>query len=267
MQFVTIYKVNAFSEQLFRGNPAGVCITKRSLPETLMKNIAMEMAVSETAFVSLNEMSLRWFTPVKEVSLCGHATLAAAYVLFRLKEFNTASPISFQTVSGPLTVRYVDGFIAMDFPRIDVARQEAGRDLLDALGLDGDDIVFSGRAGRKQLLHVRNEGVLNNVSPDFSSLMQLSGRGIIMTSSSEETKYDFVSRYFAPWVGVNEDPVTGSAHCVLAPYWYLRGAKSKMIAHQNSARGGEVFMELLETGVTISGKAVLALEGQLVIER
>lgn len=266
-EVLTIYRVNAFTGHLFKGNPAGVCITEQALSDELMKNIAMEMAVSETAFVSLHDMTLRWFTPMREVSLCGHATLSAAYILYNQMGFAKTSPVTFQTISGPLVVHCSGGLIEMEFPRIDVIETKADRDILGALGLHDDDIVFEGLAGKKHLLHVKDEQIVNSLSVDFAKLLTRSGRGIIITSDSKDPYYDFVSRYFAPWVGVNEDPVTGSAHCVLMPYWYEKKDKAKMIAHQNSARGGEIIMELCGDRVKLSGKAVLALKGLLAIRQ
>lgn len=265
MESVTIYRVNAFTEHLFHGNPAGVCITEQPLPDELMKNIAMEMAVSETAFITLQDMRLRWFTPVKEVSLCGHATLSAAHILYNQKKFIQNDSIVFQTRAGSLVVRAAGDLIEMEFPLVDVVADEAGQDFIDALGLKKDDILFEGRAGMKHLLQVNDEDILNTISPDFSRMLNLPGRGVIVTSLAKDIHYDFVSRYFAPWVGVNEDPVTGSAHCALMPYWYGKNGKSKMTARQNSARGGEVMMELADNKVIISGKAVLALQGALMV--
>ncbi|WP_108650622.1 PhzF family phenazine biosynthesis protein [Dongshaea marina] len=260
-----IYQVDAFTSQLFKGNPAGVCITQQPLGEPLMLAIAAELAVSETAFFSLNDSRLRWFTPRAEVNLCGHGTLALTHVL---KEKGLASlneEISFNTLSGALRVKVTPENIELNFPEaeleLDLPMEE---ELLSLLGLHSKQVLAYGRFDKKILIEVQNEQILEGLKPNFEGLRELEGRGVLITAKATSTVHDFTSRYFAPWVGVNEDPVTGSAHCALAVYWGNKLTCSSLLGYQASERGGYVRLERLENQrVKLIGQAVTAFKGTL----
>ncbi|NNG01150.1 MAG: PhzF family phenazine biosynthesis protein [Desulfobacteraceae bacterium] len=262
-----IFQVDSFTTEAFRGNPAGVCILDEHHDDRLLRKIAMEMAVSETAFISLENMSLRWFTPRVEVELCGHATLATAWVLYCKGIIRENQLVKFNTRSGELTVRVKDGYVEMDFPLIKVEQ----RSKLDGtktalLGINEHNIVFYGNAGEKDFFEVESVETLRNIRPDFSGLSNLPGRGIVVTSKSNDTRYDFFSRYFAPWVGVNEDPVTGSTHCALAYYWNKKFNRVKMAGYQASERGGVVIIKIVDhKRVKLSGNATIVIEGKILI--
>lgn len=257
---VPIYHIDAFTNVPFGGNPAGVCLLDEKADPVWMQQIAKEMNLSETAFLHREDeyYSLRWFTPVTEVELCGHATLAAAHVLWLRGDVNETEEIRFHTLSGTLTARKVEDWIELNFP---VAKLEAA-DLTDrylvALGISPDVIMHS---DEKILIEVADETIVRKMKPDFSALLKLPGRGIIVTAVSETPGIDFVSRYFAPWVGINEDPVTGSAHCMLAPYWQKKLAKNYLTAYQASTRGGILKLRLSGERVYISGQAVTVMQG------
>ena len=243
-----------------------------NLEDSIYQSIAQEMNLSETAFVEqldqLGAYRLRWFTPKSEVPLCGHATLAAAHVLYshiRVK----SELISFKTLSGVLKAERVEEGMRLDFPRNDPVEVEPPEPLLKALGISSwMDVLFSEETS-KLLVRLKTQGQVRDLQPDFSALEavenRLGVRGVIVTSSGSGS-YDFVSRYFAPWVGINEDPVTGSAHTVLAPYWWQQLGKLRMLAYQASERGGELHLELAEDRVYIAGKAVTVVEGFLNID-
>lgn len=260
-----IYQVDSFTSEPFKGNPAGVCITENELSEKLMLSIASEMALSETAFLSLDNNRLRWFTPKIEVSLCGHGTLATAWVLYQKDLMSDGETITFDTLSGSLSATVNGNIIEMDFPIIEVKEsQEIDIQKLSALEIDINDVIFYGKAGLKEFVEIRTDEMLLNLNPDFNSLSKMSGRGVIVTAMSSDPEKDFVSRNFVPWVGINEDPVTGSAHCALANYWSEKLNKSTMLGYQASERGGFVTVELMNTGrVKLSGTAVTVIEGKM----
>ncbi|GLT16615.1 isomerase [Vibrio zhanjiangensis] len=260
-----IYQVDSFTNKIFKGNPAGVCITQESLDTELMLSISREMAVSETAFLSLQDMNLRWFTPETEVKLCGHGTLAVAHVLKAQGKLSTGDKVTFQTLSGELKVKVLHDSYELDLPSPKMAFDTALSDKKRmALGLSEHQIVSVCDFETKQLVEVIDENVIVNLNPDFSSLLSESGRGIVVTSQSTSQDYDIISRYFAPWVGVNEDPVTGSAHCALSAYWFEKLNASKLTAYQASSRGGYLDLEYLDNGrVKIKGQAVTSLKGTL----
>lgn len=263
---IEIFQVDAFTDKPFTGNPAGVCILENELTEETMKNIAMEMSVPETAFFSFNTMRLRWFTPKVEVDLCGHATLATAAVLQYKKLIKDNQTIQFNTLSGSLLVKAGQDSIEMDFPMIPVEATSHNLIKLQHLGIKEQDVVFWGKAGEKDLIHLKNEQSVREIVPDFRGLLNLPGRSVIVTSESSLSDFDFISRNFAPWVGVNEDPVTGSAHCALVNYWNGILNKSEMTAFQASSRGGIVNMKIMDNDrVQLSGKAVITIEGQFKI--
>ncbi|QIA66042.1 PhzF family phenazine biosynthesis isomerase [Vibrio astriarenae] len=260
-----IYQVDSFTSEAFKGNPAGICITHDGLSEHLMRSIAQEMAVSETAFLSLSDMRLRWFTPEAEVKLCGHGTLAAAHILKQRGQVKAGEEVQFETLSGTLTARVNEAAIELDFPSpiIDFGLSPS-LDLLEQLGIDADKVVSFGRFDSKEFIEVESEETVLNLTPNFDALKQMAGRGVLVTARAESRELDFVSRYFAPWVGVNEDPVTGSAYCALTVYWSEKLGKLQLKGYQASARGGYVATESLPNGRTkLIGSAVTVIEGKM----
>lgn len=260
-----IYQVDSFTSTPFKGNPAGVCITENALDESIMSAIAAEMAVSETAFLSLNDMRLRWFTPKVEVNLCGHGTLAMAHILKEKGLVAIADEITFNTLSGPLLVKFDEQQIAMDFPITDINFDvPINNQLLDYLGISTEHVVSFGAFDTKCFIEIKDEQQLLELKPNFDGLKKLKGRSVVVTAKSKTPKIDFISRNFAPWVGVNEDPVTGSAHCALAVYWGDKLSKASLTGYQASKRGGYVKVELLEKQrVKLIGDAVTVVKGSM----
>ena len=257
---IPFYQVDAFTEELFGGNPAAVLLTSTDSDPKWMLNVAKEMNLSETAFVYPQGeiFHLRWFTPQTEVDLCGHATLSAAHVLWESQRVPADQPIQFQTRSGILHAKSLDGWIELDFPCHQLLEQPIDPALLKAVG---GEVVFSGISGETYLLEYASEGDIRELKPDFDALMWLPGRAVIVTSRSDTPGFDFVSRYFAPWIGINEDPVTGSSHTILGPYWGKRLNKRELTARQISTRGGVLRLRLDGERVGIQGKAVTVMEG------
>ena len=260
-----IYTVDAFTDRPFRGNPAAVCVFSANDPvdQPWMHAVAAEMNLSETAFVwprGDGAFELRWFTPTVEVDLCGHATLAAAHVLWESGKLAPDRAAAFYTKSGVLTVKRRAGWIDMDFPAEPAAAAEAPPALIEALGVRAK---FIGRNRLDYLVEVADEGALRNVEPDYRLLKNVTGRGVMVTSRSDSGDYDFVSRFFAPAAGIDEDPVTGSAHCCLGPYWGQKLNKDILLAFQASPRGGVVGVELKGTRVLLRGRAITIVRGQL----
>ena len=256
---MTLYfEVNSFTDEIFHGNPAGVCPLNEWLDDALMQRIAAENKLSETAFFAPGDgaYDLRWFTPVSEVDLCGHATLATAFVLFEHLGFE-GDAIRFNTKSGPLTVWREGGALVMDFPSRPGAPIDLPEHLAAGLGLVPSEVYRS----RDIMAVFESEHEVRGLRPDFAELEQLDCTGVIATAQGMDV--DFVSRFFAPREGVPEDPVTGSAHCTLAPYWAARLDKSFLAARQVSPRGGEVACRLVDDRVHIAGRAVLYLRGYL----
>ena len=249
---IPFFLVDAFADRPFAGNPAGVCIMPRAVPDSWMQDVAREVGASETAFVIASgsaSAQLRWFTPANEVDLCGHATLAAAHAwrAHRLQIDNAqmdnaaAEPdaVAFQTASGTLTARYTDTGIRLDFPADAPHAEDPPAGLVQACDISAP--LWSGRSARDWLLHVPTVRDVERAVPDMEALSQFETRGIILTAESPtEADHDFVSRFFAPRVGVPEDPVTGSAHCALGPYWQERLSRSHLTGYQASSRGGTV---------------------------
>ncbi len=259
---IPIFQVDAFTSRVFSGNPAAVCILEKWLDDHLLQCIAAENNLSETAFVVPNNgyFDLRWFTPTTEVTLCGHATLAAAFVLFNIYQHPEES-VHFQTRKrGRLTVTARSDLLEMDFPAIPVFNQSPPKGLFRALGVEPLEIYGS---DEDMLVVLDSEQTIRRVSPDFALLGQVDCRGVIITARGE--KCDFVSRFFGPRVGISEDPVTGSAHCVLTPYWAEKLKKTFLHAFQVSGRGGELFCEHLGHRVKISGRAALYLKGEITV--
>ncbi|WP_299495676.1 PhzF family phenazine biosynthesis protein [uncultured Shewanella sp.] len=258
-----VYQVDSFTTEAFKGNPAGVCITTNGLSESLMLSIAEEMAVSETAFLSLSDMRLRWFTPKAEVKLCGHGTLAVAHVLKESGQVKSGDSVNFETLSGRLTAFINGSTVELDFPSPVIEFYvPQSQDLLDHLGIEASKVISFGHFDTKVFIDVDNEEILKKLQPNFEAMKQTNGRGVLVTARSNSHELDFVSRYFAPWVGVNEDPVTGSAHCALTVYWSEKLGKLKLKGYQASERGGYIATELLSNGRTkLIGSAVTVIKG------
>jgi PhzF family phenazine biosynthesis protein len=254
--------VDAFADRPFAGNPAAVCLLGSAQDADWMQAVAAEMHLSETAFVrSLDDgFELRWFTPAIEVELCGHATLAAAHVLWTEGVVGAVEPIRFHTKSGVLTCVNRNGMIELDFPATPAEHAEPPPGLLDALQVNPS---FVGRSKFDRFLLVESEQLVRSLSPDFARLRQIPMRGVIVTSISDDSEFDFVSRYFAPGAGVDEDPVTGSAHCCLGPFWSERLGKSELTGYQASSRGGIVRTRIEGDRVILGGHAVTVLTGDL----
>ncbi|RYE17654.1 MAG: PhzF family phenazine biosynthesis protein [Sphingobacteriales bacterium] len=259
---IPIYQVDAFTDTLFGGNPAAICPLTEWLPDELMQQIATENNLAETAFFVKNETGykLRWFTPEYEIDLCGHATLASAHILFTELGY-TADIINFKTVkAGTLTVKKDGDKYSMDFPSRPPAPAEIPEHLLEALG--GKQPIAVLRSRDYVLVYESEQDILD-MKPDFSLLAKVDTLGVIITAPGSEV--DFVSRFFAPSAGINEDPVTGSAHCTLIPYWADKLGKTMLRAYQLSARKGELWCELKGDRVLMAGKAVTFLKGEIYI--
>ena len=258
---LNIYQVDAFAENVFTGNPAAVVPLKNWLFDETMQNIAMENNLSETAFFvpAENGFHIRWFTPTTEVNLCGHATLATAHVLFQHLNYQ-GKEILFHSKSGVLKVKRKNEQIVLDFPTSEVIEVKLPENIEQAFGI----LPQKGFIGREDLMYVfESQKEIENLKPDFNFLKTLEMRGIIATAPSNE--YDFVSRFFAPREGIDEDPVTGSAHTMLVPYWAKSLGKEELVARQISKRGGILHCKHLGKRVEIGGKAVTYLVGEITV--
>ncbi len=254
-----IYQVDAFTSELFKGNPAAVVPLHEWLPEAVMQNIALENNLSETAFFVWEDdhYKIRWFTPTIEVPLCGHATVASSFVIYNFLKPGLKE-IQFQSKSGKLTVTKTDNLIELNFPANKPEPVNPPQNLLDAVPIRPKEVLYN----KSYLAIFDNEQTVRNMEPDIPALKDLHDDGLIISAQGE--KYDFVSRYFVPGAGIDEDPVTGFAHTVLTPYWSEKLGKRQMKAYQASQRGGEVFVENLENDrVKLAGKAVLYLKGEI----
>jgi PhzF family phenazine biosynthesis protein len=258
---IPLFQVDAFSDKPFGGNPAAVCLLDAPKDPKWMQHVGREMNLSETAFLSPqgDGYALRWFTPTCEVDLCGHATLASAHVLWESRRLAGDSPARFTTKSGLLTCHRRGSWIEMDFPSTPPADASPPDGLASALGVTPRNTA---RSRFDWLVEVGSEDEVRAAAPDFGKLKKVEARGVIVTARAAKG-FDFVSRFFAPAAGVDEDPVTGSAHCCLAPYWASRLAKTEMAGWQASARGGEVRVKLQGDRVLLSGQAVTVLRGEL----
>lgn len=261
-----LYQVDAFTDIPFAGNPAGVCLLPAEQPVNWMLAVAREMNLSETAFLLRQGAgyNLRWFTPKTEVSLCGHATLASAHILWEEQVVPEADTIEFYTKSGTLPVRRRAGMIEMDFPARPVTPVAHDDRINRALGVTPS---FTGKYattnGDAYLLRLASEDAVRRVAPDFQALLQTPARVVIVTSASSDPAYEFISRFFAPAVGINEDPVTGSAHCYLTPYWGEALGKTEMVAYQASERGGIIKCSWKGERVWIGGRAKTIFKAEL----
>ncbi len=256
---LTIYQVDAFTKEVFKGNPAAVCPLEAWIDAELMQKIALENNLSETAFFvkSGDVYEIRWFTPTYEIDLCGHATLASAFVIFECLKLEENLVKFYSHKSGELTVGKNGDVLTLDFPSRPVLPVDIPEGLIEAIGKKPKEILKA----RDYFLVYENEQEILEIAPNFTKLLEIDAHGFIVTAKGEDC--DFVSRFFAPEVGVFEDPVTGSSHCNLIPFWSERLGKTKMVARQLSARGGELFCELAGERVKIGGNAVLYLKGAI----
>jgi PhzF family phenazine biosynthesis protein len=260
-----IVQVDAFTSRPFTGNPAAVCILATPPPDWWLQDVAREMNLSETAFVLPHDegFDLRWFTPILEVDLCGHATLASAHVLWESGRLDPAASATFHTRSGVLTATRLDGWIELDFPATPAAEVEPPAALERALGAEP---LWVGRSAHDLLVELESEKTIRTLKPDMARLRTLDARGVIVTSRAISERFDFVSRFFAPRVGVPEDPVTGSTHCALAPFWSERLGRRELVGYQVSERGGMVRAALVGDRVRLGGQAVTVMKGQLLVD-
>jgi PhzF family phenazine biosynthesis protein len=259
-----ITQVDAFAERPFTGNPAAVCILEQPREESWMQLVAREMNLSETAFLVAHDggYDLRWFTPAVEVALCGHATLASAHVLWEDGYLRADQPAIFHTKSGVLTARKNSSLIEMDFPATPMTPDPSlHRTMEAALGLK---IKTAGRTRFDVMVEVEDEASVRALRPDITKIGHLDLRGLIVTSAACGSDYDYVSRFFAPGAGVDEDPVTGSAHCCLGPFWKQRLGRGNLTGYQASARGGYVGTRCEGDRVILSGHAITVLRGEMV---
>ncbi len=258
-----LFIVDAFTDKPFAGNPAAVCILRESVPDDYLQSIAKEMNLPETAFLQkiADGYILRWFTPAIEVDLCGHATLASAHVLWEYEHLEKSETAKFHTRSGLLTATHKgNGLIELNFPSEPDEQVIMIPEIPTALGTR---ITYLGKNRMDYIVEVSSDIVLQHLKPNMSLLKEIETRGIIVTAKSSSPKYDFISRFFAPAAGIDEDPVTGSAHCCLAPYWAKKLEKNEFNAYQASERGGELHVKLDGDRVYLSGKAVTILDGRL----
>lgn len=263
-----LYQVDAFTNERFRGNPAAVCILEEAADEGWMQAVAAEMNLAETAFLYREHdgFRLRWFTPTVEVELCGHATLASAHALWEAGYLWREEEARFYTLSGLLTARFVDGWIELNFPAIPEENNPLDptlvAQLVAALGIGAP--LHVGRNKFDYLVEAATAADVRALQPDLAALRQVGGRAVVVTARDERGEFDFVSRVFGPAVGIDEDPVTGSAHCALGPYWMAKLDKKDFTAYQASPRGGVVRLTVAGDRVVLRGQAITVLRGVLV---
>jgi len=261
-----IFIVDAFTDQPYKGNPAAVCVLDRERPERWMQRVANEMNCSETAFALRmgDEYSLRWFTPETEVDLCGHATLATAHLLWE-EGLHEGDEIAFHTRSGRLTAERDGEWIRLDFPADPAVPAEAPEDLTEGLGSAA--LVYVGKGGTDLVVELEDEAAVARLRPNLHAWKRLDARGVLVTARSGRPNVDFVSRCFFPAIGIDEDPVTGSAHCTLGPYWAAKLGRTELTAMQLSAREGLLRLRVGTERVQLTGRAVTTLRGELAAER
>ena len=259
---IDLWLIDAFTDAPFAGNPAGVCLLPKARPDDWMQSVAREMNQAETAFLVKQKdgYDLRWFTPTTEVDLCGHATLASAHFLWSKPKASAPRTIRFHTKSGVLTAARKAGWIVLDFPSTPPQPCEPPPYLLDAVKAHGAPVF---RTPFDYMVVTEHPAKLRALTPDVRLLRDIETRGVIVTCHSDESGVDFLSRFFAPGAGVDEDPVTGSAHCALAPYWAARLGRPVLVGKQVSARGGLVRVEHAGDRVRLGGKAVTVVKGVL----
>lgn len=265
MSGVPLWQIDAFADHPFTGNPAAVCVLESEREDAWLQAAAQEMNLSETAFLRgrSDGFELRWFTPEVEVDLCGHATLASAHALWENGFADADETLRFHTRSGVLTAVRRGELIELDFPATPVEESPTPAGLLESLGIDSAAVAFVGGTKFDRFLTLDSAARLRRLRPNFTQLAAVDTRGVIVTARSDDPRYDFISRFFGPAVGINEDPVTGSAHCALATYWAPRLGKEMLTAYQASARGGVVEVTLRGDRALLAGRAVTVLKGEL----
>ncbi len=270
---IPLLQIDAFASQAFKGNPAAVCLLESAKPADWMQNVGAEMNLAETAFVvprpslgnEVGQYDLRWFTPAIEIPLCGHATLASAHALWQTGRLAESQEAHFHTMSGELICRRIGKQIEMDFPALIAEPAKLPDAAVEAMGIKPVNVVCHRRKDGSDgnfLIELDSETAVRNVKPNFYALSKAANAGFIITARGDSS-YDFVSRYFACYAGIDEDPVTGSAHCMLTPYWAKALGKMEMMAYQASARGGEVRVRLAGDRVFLAGEAITVLSGNL----
>ena len=251
-----IYQVDAFTDKIFSGNPAGVCVLENTRDNEWMQNVAKEMNLSETAFLVRQKrgFNLRWFTPKREVDLCGHATLASAHILWETRQAEEGEKLEFFTKSGLLTAEKSGEIIELNFPAEEDKQAKPPKELIDGLKFKPK---YVGKNRMDYIVEADCEEIVKNLEPNMNALKKVKTRGVIVTAISSSPEYDFVSRFFAPAYGIDEDPVTGSAHCCLGPFWKRRLGKDFFKAYQASERSGYLTVRVNKDRVYIGGKAVM----------
>ncbi len=257
---IKLYQIDAFTDKVFRGNPAAVCVLDKWIDEDKMQMIGNENNLAETAFIVKkgNDFEIRWFTPLIEVDLCGHATLATAYVLFKYFNYSSDKIFFHSRKNGELSVEKKDDYLTLNFPTDIYDEIETPKVLIEAFGINP---VESYKGKTDYLLIFQNQKIIENLKPNFNLVAKVGERGVIVSSKGNQT--DFVSRFFAPQTGINEDSVTGSAHTTLTPFWSKKLKKKKLTAKQLSKRQGDLKCEYLGERVKITGQAVTYLIGEI----
>ncbi len=260
-----IYQVDAFTDQPFKGNPAGVCILEKDAAEEWMQNVAAEMNLSETAFITPDKQAfkIRFFSPETEIPLCGHATLSSAHIMFETGVVEKNKEITFISKDGKLIIRYADGWIQMNFPSYQVKPVMIPDGIDKIIGIRPAELYRSEHGWSFALL--RNENEVKELKPDFKSMRNSEFGDLIVTALSDDPAFDFCVRCFAPALGIDEDPVTGSAHCVLVPFWYNKTGRKVFVSHQVSKRGGILKVALKEDRVEISGQAKTIFRAEMFV--
>jgi PhzF family phenazine biosynthesis protein len=260
-----IYQVDAFTSEPFKGNPAGVCILEKELTGEWMQNFAAELHVSETAFITKDKdlFRIRYFTPESEVPLCGHATLASAHIMFETGIINKKETITFSSKAGILKTSYADGWIFMNFPAYDIEKEHIPEDLCYNIVITPLEYYTTSHGWK--LILLKNEAEVRNLEPDFRTLKNSPYGDLIVTAPSSDPQYDFCVRCFAPALGIDEDPVTGSAHCALVPFWHKKTGRIDFISHQVSKRGGVLKVAMRDDRVEIAGQAKTIFQAELLI--
>ena len=260
-----IYQVDAFTTNPFRGNPAGVCLLGKKMPDQWMQNVAMEMNLSETSFIILekSEFPIRYFTPEAEIPLCGHATLASAHIMFETGIVSMDNEIVFLSKAGKLRIRSSGSWITMNFPAYQAETIAIPANIAKIIGIVPSELYRTGHGWTLALL--KSEKEVRNLDPDLKTMRNSEFGDLIVTAPSDDTDFDFCVRCFAPALGINEDPVTGSAHCALGPFWHSKTGRKEFVSHQVSKREGILKVELKGERVEISGQAKTIISGELLV--
>lgn len=260
-----IYQVDAFTSEPFRGNPAGVCILDKEIPDEWMQNIASELHVSETAFIlgGKEEYQIRYFTPESEIPLCGHATLSSAHIMYETGIVNRNDEIAFSSKAGKLKIHCLNDWVIMNFPAYDVNPIPVPSDISKYIGINPAGLYMTAHGWTLALLE--NEEDVLGLNPDFKAMKNTIYGDLIVTAPSSDPGFDFCVRCFAPALGIDEDPVTGSAHCALVPFWYKRTSRKEFVSHQVSKRGGILKVSFLGERVEIAGQAKTIFRADLLI--